>query len=253
MAPVIGQKKKLVGSAIFAPEREELLLQRLLRSSRGPCQEKDLRAIYREIFSSSRARQGGLTIGIPADDLASYGMAQTIFGNQERYQGIEGIEVGLSSLQKRKIDLLCIPMSVWLASEAFSRNNEKLSRRFSLFLQIQPPVFNIHQKRSPLPPYWILTDKALFQPDAETQSGWFFFEGRPNPQSRAVLQSFFKEEGWEPSIDRVIEYSNRQTWRCGVEWRKVLSPTEYKNWKLKLRKLKTFQSSVIISSERNLG
>lgn len=225
----------------------------LLDSNKGPCEEKDLRAIYREIFSSSRARQGGLTIGIPADDLASYGMAQLIFGHQERYQGMEELEEGLVALQKKKIDLLCIPMSIWLASEDFSKNNEKLSKGTSIFLQIHPPTLGSHQKRSPLPPYWVLVGKSISLPPTEIRSGWFFFEGKPNPQSRAILQKFFQEEGWEPSIDRVIEYSNRQTWRCGVEWRKILSLSEYKHWKLKLRKLQSFQSAVTIGSERNVG
>ena len=253
LAPVIGQKKKLLGGAIFAPDREEQLLERLLKSNRGPCEEKDLRAIYREIFSSSRARQGGLTIGIPVDDIASFGVAQSVFGNQERYRGVEGLENGLSALEKKKIDLLCIPMTVWLAAAEFSKNSEKLSKRLSLFSQIQPPVLGSHQQRSPLPPYWLITGKTVLTPTPEIRSGWFFFEGKPNPQSRAILQKFFQEEGWEPSIDRVIEYSNRQTWRCGVEWRKVLSLSEYKNRKLQLRKLKSFQSSVMIGSERNLG
>ncbi|MES2310431.1 MAG: hypothetical protein V4507_16380, partial [Verrucomicrobiota bacterium] len=60
-------------------------------------------------------------------------------------------------------------------------------------------------------------------------------------------------QGWEPWIDRVIEYSNRQSWRCGVEWRKVLTLSEYKKWQRELRKLKDFQLDIKVGSERNIG
>jgi chorismate mutase-like protein len=253
LAPVIGQKKKQIGGAVFAPDREEALLARLMQSNRGPTQENDLRAIYREIFSSSRARQGGIDIGIPQDDLASYGVARSIFGNQERYQGIEDLTVGLTALQKKKIDLLCVPMSVWLAAESFSKNMGALAKGAQVFLQIQPPVLSAGQSRSPLPPYWVLVRKGAVGTAKEVRSGWFFFEGKPKPQSRAVLQKFLRDQGWEPWIDRVIEYSNRQSWRCGVEWRKVLTLSEYKKWQRELRKLRDFQLDVTVGSERNIG
>ncbi len=47
----------------FDPDREESLLRLLTRENPGPLSAASLRAIYREIFSSSRARQSPLTIG----------------------------------------------------------------------------------------------------------------------------------------------------------------------------------------------
>ncbi|MES2309975.1 MAG: hypothetical protein V4507_14060, partial [Verrucomicrobiota bacterium] len=111
-------------------------------------------------------------------------VARSIFGNQERYQGIEDLTLGLTALQKKKIDLLCIPMSIWLASDSFSKNMELLARYAQVFLQIQPPVLAFGQARSPLPPYWVLARKSAVT-TPEIRSGWFFFEGKPKPQSRA--------------------------------------------------------------------
>lgn len=47
----------------FDANREESLLRLLIGENPGPLSAASLRAIYREIFSSSRARQSPLTIG----------------------------------------------------------------------------------------------------------------------------------------------------------------------------------------------
>src|SRR2546430_15299678 len=58
----VGLLKKQNNAAIYAPEREEQLLQALVKKSKGKLPEKAIRAIYREIMSASYALEKGLTI-----------------------------------------------------------------------------------------------------------------------------------------------------------------------------------------------
>jgi chorismate mutase len=60
----IGKAKRLHQAAIYVPERERDLLARLIRHSGGHPPAGALEAIYREIFSSSRAAQGQPGIGL---------------------------------------------------------------------------------------------------------------------------------------------------------------------------------------------
>jgi chorismate mutase/prephenate dehydratase len=57
LAVEIGKVKQDQASNIFAPAREEEVLQNVLGSNRGPLDEVTVRAIYREIMSGSRALQ----------------------------------------------------------------------------------------------------------------------------------------------------------------------------------------------------
>src|SRR5260221_5968597 len=51
----VGLIKKEAGLSIYAPEREESLLQRLVQKSKGRLPENAIRAIYPEIMSASIA------------------------------------------------------------------------------------------------------------------------------------------------------------------------------------------------------
>jgi chorismate mutase / prephenate dehydratase len=58
----VGLVKKRDGLEIYAPEREEALLRRLLTVNAGRLPEKSIRAIYREIMSAALALEDNLTI-----------------------------------------------------------------------------------------------------------------------------------------------------------------------------------------------
>lgn len=59
---VVGDIKKKEGLQIYAPEREEALLQKLIAMSAGRLPEKSIRAIYREIMSAALALEDDLKI-----------------------------------------------------------------------------------------------------------------------------------------------------------------------------------------------
>ncbi|MBV8353467.1 MAG: chorismate mutase, partial [Verrucomicrobia bacterium] len=58
----VGVVKKQAGLAIYAPEREEALLQGLEQKNKGRLPGTAVRAIYREIMSAALALEKGLTI-----------------------------------------------------------------------------------------------------------------------------------------------------------------------------------------------
>lgn len=58
----VGVVKKRDGLQIYAPEREESLLRRLVEMNQGRLPEKSIRAIYREIMSAALALEDDLTI-----------------------------------------------------------------------------------------------------------------------------------------------------------------------------------------------
>lgn len=60
----IGEMKRRHGAVIFVPERERELVARLTRLSHGLPPRRAVAALYREIFSSSRAAQGQAPIGL---------------------------------------------------------------------------------------------------------------------------------------------------------------------------------------------
>ena len=58
----VGVVKKRDGLQIYAPEREEALLRRLIEMNQGRLPENSIRAIYREIMSAALALEDDLTI-----------------------------------------------------------------------------------------------------------------------------------------------------------------------------------------------
>ncbi len=62
MVHQVGLVKKRDGLQIYAPEREEALLRRLITMNDGRLPEKSIRAIYREIMSAALALEDDLTI-----------------------------------------------------------------------------------------------------------------------------------------------------------------------------------------------
>ncbi len=82
----IGQAKRRHRAPIYVPERERDLMARLVRRSRGHPPTRGLEAIYREIFSSSRAAQGQPEIGLLETSAASIiPAARWCFGACDRF------------------------------------------------------------------------------------------------------------------------------------------------------------------------
>lgn len=112
-AAEIGRIKRAKGQAVFSPEREESLLQRLERHNRGPLDNQGLRAIYYEVFSSSRAHQKQLSIACLGQKHSDcYLAARSRFGSSDQYFPMLRFSEIIRKLKKRAIDVAVIPADV---------------------------------------------------------------------------------------------------------------------------------------------
>jgi len=59
----VGRVKQADGTPIYAPDREQAVLQRIAEMNSGPLPQKTLQAIYRELMSGSFALEKPLRIG----------------------------------------------------------------------------------------------------------------------------------------------------------------------------------------------
>ena len=64
VAGEIGKVKRRLGEEIYAPEREEDVLKRVISTNRGPLSARSLRAIWREVMSASLALQKNVMISV---------------------------------------------------------------------------------------------------------------------------------------------------------------------------------------------
>ncbi len=139
----VGEVKKSNGQEIYAPEREEALLQSLARKNRelrGRIPEKAVRAIYREIMSMALDLEKGLTIayfGQPASwthqaarkkfgasvEFASYGTIGEVFdavSRQKADYGVVPIENSIEGAVNHTLDVF-IDSDLLICAQVFQR------------------------------------------------------------------------------------------------------------------------------------
>src|SRR6201998_4840624 len=82
----VGTIKKNAGLPIYAPEREESLLQGLIQKNKGRLPAEAIRAIYREIMSASLALEKDLTIAFLGPEATwTHQAARSKFGLSVKY------------------------------------------------------------------------------------------------------------------------------------------------------------------------
>lgn len=132
----VGAIKRQSGAAIFVPEREQSLLDRLETQNSGPLTAAGLRAIYREILSASRASQEPLRVGyLGKGEGETLAAARSRFGDGETYVGHSAPAALIRGVKDRRIHVGLLPraemkqarlrpserealgQSVWLCSE----------------------------------------------------------------------------------------------------------------------------------------
>jgi chorismate mutase-like protein len=111
---VVGQIKHAAGLEIYAPEREEKLLRKLVavnEEQKGKLTERSIRAIYREIMSAALALEHPLRIMYlgPAGSRA-HQVAIAKFGHGLSYAAEPKITELLSRLAQQEADYAVLPM-----------------------------------------------------------------------------------------------------------------------------------------------
>lgn len=107
----IGTIKRGDGSPIYAPDREQAVLENVRRYNQGPLPDACLEAIWRELMSGSFALEKPLRVGyLGPPGSFSHLAARRKFGASIEYDNLDSIAAVFEEIQRRHIDLGLVPI-----------------------------------------------------------------------------------------------------------------------------------------------
>ncbi|MCF6312291.1 MAG: chorismate mutase [Verrucomicrobiales bacterium] len=107
----VGEIKKQKGLEIYAPEREEKLLQSLVKKSQGRLPEKSIRAIYREIMSAALALEENLKIAyLGPEGTWTHQAGRNKFGASVEYVAQASLADVFEKVASRQADYGVVPI-----------------------------------------------------------------------------------------------------------------------------------------------
>lgn len=107
----VGEVKKRDGLQIYAPEREEALLRKLVEMNQGRLPEKSIRAIYREIMSAALALEDDLKIAyLGPRGTWTHQAAIKKFGHSVEYGAQPNFAEVFDQVTRRKADYGVVPI-----------------------------------------------------------------------------------------------------------------------------------------------
>ncbi|MEM1084543.1 MAG: prephenate dehydratase [Verrucomicrobiota bacterium] len=107
----VGVVKKRDGLQIYAPEREEALLRKLVELNQGRLPEKSIRAIYREIMSAALALEDDLKIAyLGPEGTWTHQAAIKKFGHSVAYSAQPNFAEVFDQVSRRKADYGVVPI-----------------------------------------------------------------------------------------------------------------------------------------------
>lgn len=107
----VGLVKKRDGLQIYAPEREESLLRKLIELNQGRLPEKSIRAIYREIMSAALALEDDLKIAyLGPEGTWTHQAAIKKFGHSVAYSAQPNFAEVFDQVSRRKADYGVVPI-----------------------------------------------------------------------------------------------------------------------------------------------
>jgi chorismate mutase / prephenate dehydratase len=107
----IGTIKRNAGLSIYAPEREESLLQALTQKNKGRLPAEAVRAIYREIMSASLALEKDLTIAFLGPEATwTHQAARSKFGLSVKYAPESSISDVFARVTRGTADYGVVPI-----------------------------------------------------------------------------------------------------------------------------------------------
>lgn len=112
LAEEVGAVKRSNGQSVFAPEREEMLLNRIDRLNRdGKLSREAVRAIYREILSACRQRQKQLRIAYLGPEASNcHQAALQRFGASDLYVPFRTIPEIFAAVSRDEADAAIVPI-----------------------------------------------------------------------------------------------------------------------------------------------
>ncbi|MFQ5411946.1 MAG: prephenate dehydratase [Phycisphaerae bacterium] len=107
----IGRHKKQMGAAVFTPDRERAVLNRIAELSAGPLSQQSLHAIYRELMSASFALERPPRVGyLGPEGTFTHEAAMGKFGASVEYEPLEHIRGVFDAIKRGHIDYGVVPV-----------------------------------------------------------------------------------------------------------------------------------------------
>jgi chorismate mutase/prephenate dehydratase len=107
----VGRAKQTDGTPIYAPDREQRVLQRIAELNGGPLPQKTLQAIYRELMSGSFALEKPLRIGfLGPEGTFSHLASMRKFGASVDHHALPDIRAVFDEVTRGHCDLGLVPI-----------------------------------------------------------------------------------------------------------------------------------------------
>src|SRR5438477_4402178 len=107
----IGEIKLKAGEEIYAPHREQAVLDRICKLNSGPITNASLRAIYREVMSSALALEKSMTIAYLGPEATfTHQAAIKRFGSSLHYSTQKTITDVFAEVSKNRADYGVVPI-----------------------------------------------------------------------------------------------------------------------------------------------
>ncbi len=107
----VGQLKAETGSAVYAPEREMQIYQKIEQEAKGPLSKDALKSIYREIMSASIALEKPVTIAYLGPEATYTHLAATSkFGASLQYLPMASIHTVFTEVEQKRADYGVVPV-----------------------------------------------------------------------------------------------------------------------------------------------
>ena len=189
----VGAFKKGTAGAIYVPERERKVYEKVSRLNKGPMKDVTLFAIYREIMSGALALEQGLRIAyFGSEGSFTHLAAVTKFGNSVLYRPEQSVKAILEQVVSGKCDYGCIPESVLLEGLDAACLDFFRSGKVSICAEICGKAISVSDSASAVPRYFIVGAQSTEETGNDKTSLFFALPDRPGALFDALEP--FKDE-----------------------------------------------------------
>ncbi|MBR4665843.1 MAG: chorismate mutase [Lentisphaeria bacterium] len=189
----VGAFKKGTAGAIYVPERERKVYEKVCRLNDGPMKDVTLFAIYREIMSGALALEQGLRIAyFGSEGSFTHLAAVTKFGNSVLYRPEQSVKAILQQVVSGECDYGCIPESVLLEGLDTASLDFFRSGKVSICAEICGKAISVSDSASAVPRYFIIGVQNTKETGDDKTSLFFALPDRPGALFDALEP--FKDE-----------------------------------------------------------
>lgn len=207
----VGTFKKDRASAIYVPERERKVYEKVSRLNGGPMKDVTLFAIYREIMSGALALEQGLRIAyFGSEGSCTHLAAVTKFGNSVLYKPEQSIKGILEDVVSGRCDYGCIPEGVFLDGLSADSLAFFSSGRLSICAEICGKAISVSDSASAFPRYLIVGVQSTGMTGLDKTSIYFTLPDRPGALFDALAP--FKDEETSLHIAGSCQVKNKEAY-----------------------------------------